>query len=862
VTRARLCIGIGATAACVLLLAQPACARQEPPSEQVEPAVVEALAYWDARVRQLESTLSAAPADVRTRRELVRTLLLLGRTESAERHARAGEPVELATSLGEVLYQRGRTADAEAAFRAAISGGASDAMRARARLAVLLDRRGERDPAFRELEQLAAWYRSGARLGADDLALVAGAFRMLGARDPQHFHDAIRIYEEAVQADTAHIDARLQEASLLLEKYNSTDAQALLREVLARRPGHPEALLLLAQAKRFDGSDEALTFARQALAISPDFMPARVFHAQLLLGLEDPDAAEQELERALAIDPGALEALAVLAGMHALAGNERAFEDARKKAHDLNPRYSTLFTIAADLAVQQRRYDDAARLAERAVRLDSSDWAGWGQLGLNQFRLGDVTAARTSLERAFAGDPFNVWIKNTLDLLDTWPEYETRTSARTALFLHRAEADLLALYAQPLAEEAIDSLARRYRYRPDGPVRVEVFPRHADFSVRTVGLTGLGALGVAFGEQLVMDSPAARERGAFNWGSTLWHELAHTFTLGASRGRVSRWLTEGLSVYEERRARPGWGEEISPDWARAWTEGRILPVSRLNEGFVRPEYPEQVMHSYLQASLVVELIEQEHGFDAILRMLREYGAGKSTDEVIRTALGTTPEQLDAAFSEYVETRFAHHLAAMRGSAGDPGAYVRDVAAGRALAERGDAAEAVPVLTRARDAFPEYAGRGSPYHLLADLHERAGNPGAAAAELEQAWQLNDADYDAMLRAAALRLATGDTARAAASLERAVWLHPYDPGVHAQLAELLTTLARHSDAVRERRAVLALEPVNRAEALYQLARALYRAGDAAGARTEVLRALEAAPGFAAAQDLLVEIAGGDS
>jgi len=74
------------------------------------------------------------------------------------------------------------------------------------------------------------------------------------------------------------------------------------------------------------------------------------------------------------------------------------------------------------------------------------------------------------------------------------------------------------------------------------------YRRHADFSVRTVGLAGLGALGVSFGSTLAMDAPSARPPGDFNWGSTAWHELTHAFTLGASGHRVPRWLSEGLSV--------------------------------------------------------------------------------------------------------------------------------------------------------------------------------------------------------------------------------------------------------------------------------------------------------------------------
>jgi tetratricopeptide (TPR) repeat protein len=115
---------------------------------------------------------------------------------------------------------------------------------------------------------------------------------------------------------------------------------------------------------------------------------------------------------------------------------------------------------------------------------------------------------------------------------------------------------------------------------------------------------------------------------------------------------------------------------------------------------------------------------------------------------------------------------------------------------------------------------------------------------------------------MIRAARLRLTLGDTARAAASLERAIYVHPYDAAVHQQLAQLYGALRRWPEAVRERRAAVALKPVDMADARYQLALALDRAGQPTEARTEVLRALELAPNFAAAQELLLKLSGGGS
>ena len=74
----------------------------------------------------------------------------------------------------------------------------------------------------------------------------------------------------------------------------------------------------------------------------------------------------------------------------------------------------------------------------------------------------------------------------------------------------------------------------------------------------------------------------------------------------------------------------------------------MLPVSQLNAGFVQPSYPQQVVDSYLQASLVFDLIESRWGFQPILEMLNGYRAGETTP-----ALATTPRDHSA-------TRLATH----------------------------------------------------------------------------------------------------------------------------------------------------------------------------------------------------------
>ena len=60
-----------------------------------------------------------------------------------------------------------------------------------------------------------------------------------------------------------------------------------------------------------------------------------------------------------------------------------------------------------------------------------------------------------------------------------------------------------------------------------------------------------------------------------------------------------------------------------------------------------------------------------------------------------------------------------------------------------------------------------------------------------------------------------------------------------------------------AVRERSAIVALAPADRADAYYQLALAQHEASDDAAARKSVLRSLEEAPNYEKAQTLLLTL-----
>ena len=123
-------------------------------------------------------------------------------------------------------------------------------------------------------------------------------------------------------------------------------------------------------------------------------------------------------------------------------------------------------------------------------------------------------------------------------------------------------------------------------------------------------------------------------------------------------------------------------------------------------------------------------------------------------------------------------------------------------------------------------------------------------------------INSNHYDAHIELADLKRQLSDEAGAADILERAVYIYPYEVSIHRQMAESYQGIEDFDKLIRERKALVAIEVADRAQVLYELALAYRQAGDTVGARREVLKALEIAPSFDEALELLLELQPGES
>ena len=805
--------------------------------------VGQAGATADAGTSGVAGSTDQAAAAAEMRALFGRLLLRLGRYDEAETvlaaaRSRQGRPALATIRLTEVYFTTGRTEEGLELCREVLSGAGTG-------------RTGRPE---------------GAVLATDLLA--AG----LAARYLELSHEANTFLAAAVRADVEYLDAYLAWGRLFLDKHNRAEAAGIFEDALKIDPGHPPALIGLAEALAEKQPLPAEAAARKALAINPALMEGRHFLAGLHLTDEAYDDAIGQLDQALEVNPASPGTHALLAAAYHGQGRQAEFEAARQRVLDINPSYGRLYEIIASHLTRRYRFRESVEMGRRAIETDPALWSAYAGLGISLTRVGEMAEARKMLEQAFDNDPFDTRTYNTLELLDSFEDFETRESGPFILKIHRDEDAVYGKLALDLLEEAHRTIAPRYGFTPGGHVHVEMLPDNDDFMVRIAGVPGTGGLlGVCFGEVVVANSPRARPKGTFNWGQTLWHEYVHVTHLQQTHNRIPRWLAEGIAVYETRLARPEWDMDLEAEFTEAAFQGELLPVSELNRGFTRPKSRNQIVLSYYQASIVVEYIVDTFGFEAVRRMLDLYNRNRTTAEVVREVTGRSMEDLDRAFADYAEKRSAGlrrvlrfkpprdekpSLAELEAMAADhPESFFAHLMLGQALHAQKRYADAIAPLERARTLFAHYTHAGNPHALLAEIYLEQGNTEAAMEALEALTAVDEDDIASCKTLAGLYAREGRRGDALRILERAVMIDPFDAEIRKMRAGAYERDGRPDLAVPEYEAVLAVETTDRVQAQYDLARAYLAAGRKDDARKAALKALEAAPGFEAAQEVLL-------
>ena len=805
--------------------------------------------------------------------------------EAIEGDAYADFPL-LSTQLAEIKRMTGQSRAALDILQQAIGGNAEPPVRSLVQYGSLLKFTGQQEQWRQVLDRVVQRYNAGLVFSSEDVAMVALASWLLG-----NFHDANSLFDEATRANPNNLEAHTLWADLFLEKYNAADAERSYQDALDVNARYVPALVGIAQVV---GDERSL---QRALAINPNSVQALETYAQILMINGRQQEAEEYFDKVLELYPESLKTLSVLAASAALEERMDDFAGYQQRVEAFSPGNAEFLGHIADSFGNNYRFEEAVHYARASIEADPEYWQGHTLLGSNLIRLGEEEEGRQSLETGFDNDPFNVMTSNMLKVFDTLETYATVESEHFKVHMSERDSLILWPYLEPLLEESWETLTAKYGFEPESKILIEVFENSADFAVRSVGLPDIGPLvGICFGKVITLISP---DTLTANWQEIVWHEFMHVITLQMTQNRMPRWLSEGISVWEEREGRPYWGRSQGLDLIRAAQEQKLLPVGELNSGFSGARNNADLSFAYFQSYLVVDYIAQTYGFEKLVELIYQYGEIKEDADRFRSVFELDIDDFDAGFRGWIDQRvkeinvYAHtedvpdegdghghgirenssailaelynnaslkqHMRArIEENSRDFQAYLQ---LGIVLFKEESFAEAKQYLETAHEMLPSYTGYPSPALVLAQIYEREGNRQSRLQWLEVLMENLQHDYGSAMVLAQAALEDSDFERAAYFLDRAIQVDPYRSEVHELKARYAETVNDSAAAVTEYEVLMQLEISDPVEARTNLAQAYLNNGQASKAKQNLLYALEQAPSYERAQRLLLRSIEGD-
>jgi tetratricopeptide (TPR) repeat protein len=774
---------------------------------------------------------------------------------------------DVAAVAGAARIARGRYKEAEDLLRPIALKAPTSA--AALELGLLLKMLGH-DDARPTLERVAS-----AAARTNDPRVLARAGRALSALGAAH--DANAAFRDAARAAPNDVDIQTAWGELWLATYDRREALKSFQIALKADPKWVPAMLGAARALSDDNPPQAAKLAQQVLEIAPTNVDAQLFLAS---GVVDDggkrDEARAMVGKVLEINPSNIDALSLLTAIAYVDDKLPEFEATAAKALAIAPRSGEVFRVAAEHTAHAYRFDEAVVLARRSLTIEPDNARTLADLGTHLLRTGDEPEARRALEASFKKDAFNVVTYNLLNMMDTLDKFVTVKDGDVVLRMDPAEAPVMQDYVMSLAKRALSTLSKRYNFQVQGPILIEMFPKHDDFAVRNVGLPGMVyALGACFGRVVTIDSPRARPPGDFQWEATLWHELGHVISLQMSKHRLPRWASEGISTYEEKLAHAEWRRNQDMEFAGTLNRGEAPKLKDLNAAIMDPR---TTSIAYYHAALFIEHVVELFGDAGLQRLLQAWGEGIDTEAALRKALDTDFDTLQVSFDKWIEGMFKDLRAALelpkdvdlrnaklddlRGLAEKfPGSYAVQLRLAAALREADDTDGTVQALERAHRLVPIATGDESPIAQIAQIALERKDTAAAIKALETQLAVDFDNVQAARRLAGLLRETSvtDPKRLEPVYRRIASIDPFDAEAHSHLGRFALERNDAETAVREFRAVLALGPVDRAAAHADLAESYLKSGQRAEARKQTLAALEIAPSYERAQNLLLELAG---
>ncbi len=727
---------------------------------------------------------------------------------------------------------------------------------------------------LRMIYRIASYRRSEYLSGAEVVAL-GKSLLLLGA-EPRIVLE--NFYHVALRNDPNCREAYLAIGALAMAKQDYKLAADRLQEALKRFGDDPDVQYELAQAFYHSDRKSMIAALDAALHVNSRHVPALVLLAEHQIDCEDRAAAAKALDRALAVNPWSPDAWAYKAVLAHLGNDPNAVKSHRAKALKFWPNNPKVDYLIGRKLSQNYRFTEGAARQRQSLKFDPNYLPAKIQLAEDLLRLGDEKESWVLAGEVNKKDPYNVEAYNLVHLHDAVSAFETLSADGLLVRMDKREAALYGDKVLNLLRQARSKLCEKYGFEPNGPVVVELFPSQQDFAVRTFGMPGVeGFLGVCFGKVITANSPRASTM--FNWQAMLWHEFCHVITLSLTANKMPRWLSEGISVYEESQHSATWGQQMNPQYRRMILEGALTPIGSLSGAFLGPKTPMHLQFAYYESALVIEFLVERSGMAALKAILSDLAQGSEINAAIAKHAGTL-DKIEKEFQAFARKR-AEDLAPgvdwerparQQLDPSDPNAVTQWLAkhpnsywalslqANRLLVER-QWEQAKAPLQKMIALYPQDADKGNAYQLLAEAHRNLGETEQEAQVLSTLAGLSADAAEAYNRLMEIGMERQDWAQVVENGDRYLAVYPMLPAVYWRLGRANEELGREEPAVRAYQHLLLLDPADPVEINYRLARLLQQRNPAA-AKRHLLEALADAPRFREGHKLLLKMSGEES
>ena len=475
------------------------------------------------------------------------------------------------------------------------------------------------------------------------------------------------------------------------------------------------------------------------------------------------------------------------------------------------------------------------------------------------------------IEKVRAANPYDVTIYNLKQLQKTIERLAVLEAPGFVVRMDKNEAAVYGDEVLALLGQARETLTAKYQVTLEEPIYVEIFPKQKDFAIRTFGMPGgQGFLGVCFGRLITANSPAALSVHS-NWKSVLWHEYCHVVTLQKTKNKMPRWLSEGISVYEEGLKNKAWGQPLDPTYRKMLLGEDFFPISDLSSAFLKAKSPLHLQFAYYESSVAVQFFMEQYGIEALLRMLDDLAVGMPINDALRRAPGSL-EALDKGFEQY-----AKGVAKGMGSGTDwsepesnldpsskeiwyqehPESYAAIERELKSLLERQEWAQALVQAERLRDLRPEDSREDSVYAFMAGIHRELHDVPAEREALRTVVQRTSSAVDALRRLCEIDESSQNWEGLKQWSDLWIEVQPLSSQAQSSRARAADQLNEWETARNAWRACLALDPAEESYFRFRLAYATHQLGLAEEAKKEVLLALEDSPRYSDALRLLLTI-----